>query len=414
MVENYDFDEILDRTQLSTMKWEAEIDRLNDPGLLCLGTAEMDFRSATPIVKALEDVVRSGYFGYPYKRDSYYAAIIGYFERHFNWAIKQEWIASHVGIYPSMQPLIEELTEPGDEIVYQTPVHFVFKEVIEKAGRRAVPNPLTCHAEHYEIDFDNLEKTITPRTRMLLFCSPHNPVGRVWSRQELSRLHGIVVRHNLLVVSDEVYSGMIHGGHQHIPIASISREVAFKTVTLVSTSKSFNTTGLKHSLVIAENPDLLAAYRSGLGRSNLHFGSSIFGEAATEAAFRDCDHWTVQLMHYIRANFLFLREFIAEHMPMVCVTEPEAGYFAWLNFSNLISQPSDLKHFFERNARVVVTPGDLMGPGGENHVRINLGCPRTILEQALKRIAACCVILAEKNDGGVLFEASQVSPRENI
>jgi len=384
----YDFDEVLDRRGLSAMKWEAEIDRLNDPSLLCLGTAEMDFRSAAPIIEALQKVVRTGYFGYPYKRASYFEAIIGYFARHFDWTVQREWIASHVGIYPSMQPLIEELTEPGDEILCQTPVHFVFREVIESAGRRAVPNRLACRAGRYEIDFEGLERAVTPRTRMLLFCSPHNPVGRVWSRPELERLQEIVVRHNLLVVSDEVYSGLIHEGRRHVPLASLSREMSFRTLTLVSASKSFNTTGLKHSLVVCENPDLLAAYQRGLRRSNLHFGSSMFGEAATEAAFRDCDGWTLELMRYVRANFDFLQGFLAARMPAVRITEPEAGYFAWLDFSRFGLAQAGLKHFFERQARVTVTDGHTMGPGGEHHVRINLGCPRAILASALERIAA--------------------------
>ncbi|QDG94697.1 pyridoxal phosphate-dependent aminotransferase (plasmid) [Rhizobium sp. NIBRBAC000502774] len=390
IIMRYDFNEILDRRHLSSKKWEGEIDRLNDPSLLCLGTAEMDFRSAPPIVRALEEIARSGYFGYPYKRDSYYEATIGFLARRFGWTVKREWIHSHVGIYPSIQPLIEELTEPGDEILYQTPVHSIFQEIIESAGRRAIPNPLVTRSHRYEIDFDGLEKAITAKTRMLLFCSPHNPVGRVWTKTELEQLNAIVLRHKIVVVSDEVYCGLIYPGQRHIPLASLSKEASLNTVTLISASKSFNTTGLKHSLVIAENPDLQSAFRQGMKRGNLYFASSIFGEAATEAAFRDCDDWSAELMRYVEANFRFLKDFLAHRIPAVQATEPEGGYFAWLDFSNLGLTVDGLKQLFEFDARVVVSMGEPMGPGGTGHVRINLGCPKIILEQALERIAAAC------------------------
>lgn len=369
------------------MKWEAEIARKSDPTLLCFGTAEMDFPAAPAVLAAVRRVAGAGHFGYPLKRPSYYEAITGFFERRFGWHVEKEWLASNVGIYPSMQPIIAELTEPGDEILYQSPVHHVFPEVIDAAGRVAVANPLKKVGSRYEMDFDDLIARITSRTRMLILCSPHNPVGRVWRRDELARLHEICLAHDILVVSDEVYNGLILPGATFTPFAAVSAEASLNSITLTSASKSFNLTGLKHSLVIAENATLRHAYLTGLKRSNLHFGGCIFGQAATEAALRDCDPWTEALVAYLQGNLMHLREFLAAELPEVTLTEPEATYFAWLDFARFGLSDDALRAFLEDEAHVVLTPGHLLGQGGSGHARLNLATPRVILDQGLKRIA---------------------------
>lgn len=386
-VSRFGFDEPMDRSQLSSMKWEAEIARKNDPDLLCLGTAEMDFRSAPAILHALQSVVDAGHFGYPMKRASYYDAIIGYFQRRFGWQVQKPWIASNVGIYPSMQPIIEELTEAGDEIVYQPPVHHIFPEIIVAAGRAAVANPLRLNAGRYEMDFDDLAGKITARTRMLLLCSPHNPVGRVWSRDELSRLSEICVANGIIVVTDEVYCGLIYPNVTFTPFAAVSPVASMTSITLVSASKSFNLTGLKHSLVITENPKFRDAYLRGLKRNNLYFGGCIFGQAATEAAFRDCDEWSDAAVAYIRDNYEHLKAFLKNHLPEVSLTEPEATYFAWLDFTRLGMADEELKSLLEDGAHVNATMGAPLGPGGEGHIRVNLATQRNILDQALWRLS---------------------------
>ncbi|MES2436221.1 MAG: PatB family C-S lyase [Pseudomonadota bacterium] len=386
----YDFDVPIDRSKLSTMKWEAEIARKNDSSLLCFGTAEMDFRSAPPILEAIRRVADSGHFGYPLKRHSYFEAITGFFQRRFSWRIEESWIASNVGIYPSMQPIIEEFSRSGDEIIYQPPVHQIFPEVIASANRVAVANPLRQVGGRYEMDFDDLASKITSRTKILLLCSPHNPVGRVWSRAELTRLHDICAAHNILVVSDEVYCGIIFPGVIFTPFAAVSPEASMNSITLVSASKSFNLTGLKHSLVIAENPRLREAYFDGLKRSNLHFGGCIFGQAATETAFRDCDDWSAALVDYIQGNLDHLRSFLRENLPEVGLTEPEATYFAWLDFSRLGLPDERLRMLLEDEAHVVIAPGSSLGQGGTSHVRLNLATSRVTLHQGLRQIAAAC------------------------
>ncbi|KAF7962074.1 hypothetical protein AWV80_26080 [Cupriavidus sp. UYMU48A] len=365
-----------------------EIARTGDNSLLCFGTADMDFRSAPEIISLLASTVQRGHFGYPFKRASYYEAIIGFYARKFGWNIEKEWISSNVGIYPSMQPLIEELTDPGDEIIYQTPVHHIFKEVIEAAGRTAVQNPLMGRDGRYEMDFDNLAQVVTDRTRLFLLCSPHNPVGRVWTRGELLRLHEFCHSRGIVVLADEVYCGLLYPSVEFTPMAALSEEASLNTVTLFSASKSFNVTGLKHSLVITESKKLREAYLNGLKRNNLYYGGCIFGQAATEAALRDGDQWADAVMDYVSDNHRLLTQFLNDHIPEARVYQAEATYFAWVDLSALRMSTEQLQYFFERNAHIIVTHGAALGTGGEGHVRINLGCPRTVLTCGLHRIAA--------------------------
>ena len=381
------FDCVLDRSHLSTVKWEMEIEQKGDPSLLCLGTAEMDFKAAPPILDALARVARTGHFGYPYKPDSYYESVIGFFARNFGWHIERPWIANNVGIYPSMHPIIEELTNPGDEIIYQTPVHHIFQEVIACSGRTPVANPLRKLDGRYEMDLVDLANKVTKRTKLLLLCSPHNPVGRVWSSEELLQLHQFCLDRGIVVISDEVYFGLIYNDVKFVPFASVSHEASTNSITVLSTSKSFNLAGLKHSLVIAENPALLDAYKKGLMKNNLYFGGCIFGQAATEAAFREGDSWLRSVMDYVEGNFSFVENFLRHHFPEVAVTRPEATYFAWLDCSRLAPTSEDLRQLIEDQARIAVTYGEALGPGGEGHIRLNLATSRSTLAAGLDRLA---------------------------
>lgn len=383
----YDFDEVLDRSKLSTLKWEMEIQQRGDADVLCFGTADMDFRAPPPVLEALTRVTEAGHLGYPLKSKSYFKAITDYWERHFDWSVHPSWIASHVGIYASMEPIIEELTKAGDEIIFFSPVHKVFPEVIEANQRCPVAVRLSNEGGHYRIDFAALRRAISAKTRMLLLCSPHNPVGRVWTKEELTELSAICLEKGIIVVSDEVYSGLLYPGITFVPYAKVSRDASAQSITLVSASKSFNLTGLKHSHVITENAGFMAAYMRGLKRSNLHYGGSIYGHAAAEAAFRDCDAWSTALMRYIAGNFDFLKSYLHQHMPDVKVAQPEATYVAWLDFSATGLTEDGLRSLFDREARIVVTFGEPMGPGGELHARFNLGAPRSVIEKGLKRLA---------------------------
>ncbi|MGR9193199.1 MalY/PatB family protein [Rhizobium leguminosarum] len=392
----YDFDTVLDRGNLSTLKWEMEIARAKDPGLLSFGTADMDFRSPPAVLKAVQSVAKEGHFGYPLKRPGYYEAIVGYLDRHFGWKVEKEWLESGVGIYQSMHPVITELTEPGDEIIYQPPVHHVFAEIIEANDRVAVSNQLLNRRGAYEMDFAGLEAAITCRTKLLLLCSPHNPVGRVWTLDELRRLAAICERRNIIVVTDEVYSGLLYPGSTFVAFASLSQWTSMNTYTMISPSKPFNLTGLKHSIVIAANPAFRAAYRKGIARTNLHYGTSIFGLAGAEAGYRDSDDWTDALMQYVAQNFEYVLEQFGKHLPEVTLTVPEATYFSWLDLAPLGAAKERYQALIEREARLVVTYGEPMGPGGEEHIRLNLATPLSNLAAGVDRLISVLVPLTNR------------------
>ncbi len=393
----FDFDTPLERGNLSTLKWEMEIARANDPSLLSFGTADMDFRSPPAVLEALRQVAEDGHFGYPLKRDSYYDAIVGYLRRHFNWSIERDWLDSGVGIYQSMHPVITELTQPGDEIIYQPPVHHVFAEIIEANERVAVANQLASTNGSYEMDFADLEAKITDRTRLLLLCSPHNPVGRVWRTDELLKLEAICAKNNIVVVTDEVYSGLLYPGSAFVPFASISPWALMNTYTMISPSKPFNLTGLKHSIVIAANPSLLKAYRKGVARTNLQYGTSIFGLAGAEAGYRDSDNWSATLMRYVAGNFEYVRSQFTLHLPEVVLTVPQATYFSWLDLTALGAARQTYQSLIEEEARLVVTYGEPMGPGGEQHIRLNLATPRTNVVAGIHRLLSVLVPLTGRS-----------------
>lgn len=377
---------ITDRSGLCTAKWEMEFARKGRNSLLSFGTADMDFRSPRPVIQAIEQAAHRGHFGYPAKSAGYYEAILGYLQRRFDWRIEQEWLQSATGIYASMAALVLELTRPGDEIIYQTPVHHIFEELIRTNERVPVANPLKLVGGQYEMDLDHLTRAITARTKLLFLCSPHNPVGRVWTRIELTALHELCERRGIVVVSDEVYGGLLFPGVTFTPMASLSRSASLNTITVTSASKPFNTTGLKHSIVIAENERFRAAYLQGMRRTNMQYGGSLFGQVATEAAFRDGDEWSRQLMVLIARNFEATKNFLAEHMPVARMCQPQATYFAWIDCRFMGLSDADLVSFFEDEADIIVSSGQVLGPGGEGHVRLNLGCTQDVLVEGLQRI----------------------------
>lgn len=398
----FDFDAKLERSNLSTLKWEMEIAQARDPGLLPFGTADMDFRSPPAVLQALRRVADDGHFGYPLKRDSYYDAIVSYLQRHFDWVIERDWLESGVGIYQSMHPVITELTQLGDEIIYQPPVHHVFSEIIEANERVAVSNQLVATAGSYEMDFAGLEAKITDRTRLLLLCSPHNPVGRVWTMDELRRLAAICEKNNIIVVTDEVYSGLLYPGSKFIPFATVSPWAAMNTFTMISPSKPFNLTGLKHSIVIAANPEFRKAYRKGIARTNLQYGGSTFGLAGAEAGYRDSDEWSAALMRYVRENFEYVFKQFAHHLPEVVLAVPQATYFSWIDLTALGATKETYRSLIAEEARVVVTYGDPMGPGGEQHIRLNLATPRANVIVAVDRLLAALMPLVGRSyPGGI-------------
>lgn len=306
--------------------------------------------------------------------------------RH-QWEIDREWILSAPGVVPSINLAIQAFTAPGDEIIIQTPVYPPFFSCIVKNKRQIIENPLINSNGYYEIDFEDLESKITPRTKMLLLCSPHNPVGRVWTKEELLHLSDICLRHNIIILADEIHSDLIFKGHKHIPVASLSPEINQLTITCISPSKTFNIAGLYSSFMITadqEKRDLLCQVMDALDFSK----GNLFAVAAVEAAYYEGAAWLDQLLPYLESNAEYAVAYIGKHIPGIKVKKPEGTYLAWLDFRELFQEPALLKEFLIKKARVGLNDGTTFGKQGAGFARLNFACPRSQLNEGLVRIKA--------------------------
>ena len=382
------FEQELEREKINCLKWDLEIQRTKDKDLLCFGTADMDIRAPGPVLDAICAVAQVGHLGYPLIRPSYYEAVIEWQKRLSGWVIQKEWIDDNVGVYASCYAIMDALTERGDEIIIQSPVHYPFAALTGINGRVSLVNPLVQEDGMYRMDLDGFARMITPRTRLLWLCNPHNPVGRAWDADELRKLGEICLENNIIIMSDDVYCGLLYPGKRYTPLASLSPELAQNTLTLWSTSKIYNTTGVRHSLVVCPNPDFLERYRFTMQKQSLAYGKNIFGLAVTEAAFNACDEWVRQLMVDVQEHHALAKTVLEEGIPGVQVGEMEATYVAWVDARCLGLAPEKTVEFFENQARVIVEPGHKFGEAGNGFFRMNLATSRERLLGGLERIVA--------------------------
>lgn len=381
----YQFNVPVDQTQLQTMKWEPRYREHKD--LLCYSLADSDFCAPPQLVRRLVERASKPHYGYTYRPDSFYDAIVNWYGRHAAWPIRPEWISKGYGIYPSICLMIQEFTKPGDGVIFQTPVHEVFWTVIRSNGRHPVENPLVLTDRGYQIDFEDFEaKIVRNKVRMYMLCNPHNPVCRAWSGSELSRLAEICMKHGVLIVSDEVYAPLVHPGYAFVPIASLSPEISSHTITCFSPSKAFSLTGIKDSLVIAENPAYFQRYEEALVRMNMNFGANLFGTVAIQCVLDECDGWLEQQLHYVVETRRQMEEYLAEMLPEIKLMPSQATCFGWLDFHSLGLADERLEEFLIKQAKVLLRPGYHMGPGGSGFMRMVLSCPRETVMQGLRQI----------------------------
>ena len=384
----YDFDEMIRRNGLSTMKWEAEIQRTGYEDLLCFGTADMDFSSPEPVLQAVRQIADAGHLGYPYPPEAYYDSIRCWLERIGGWRVDVRKASSvNVGIYTAVWCVLDALTRPGDEVIIQTPVHFCFRQMLLDNDRVPVCNPLVLRDGRYEMNFEALERCFTENTRLFWLCNPHNPVGRAWTREELGRLGEICERHDVMILSDDVYCGLVYPGYRYTPMASLSKELSRRTITCYSPSKIYNTTGIKFSFVIAENPEILERYNRSLRKLDLTYGMNLFGIQTAIAAFDRCDGWVEALMEYIAGNHRYAEMTVRGRMPLAHITEADSTYFAWIDMKCLGFEEGEAEAYFEREAHIIISPGEELGPGGEGFIRLNLACRRAVLSEGMERMA---------------------------
>jgi len=382
----YDFDRVIDRRNTDSTKWGFNAKLFGDPNVLAMWVADMDFLAPAPVIEALKQRAEHGIFGYPHYSATYLEAISGWMSRRHQWTIQHEWVTSVPGVVPALALALRAFTQPGDKVIVQQPVYHPFAHITRNNGRQLVVNHLRLVNGRYEMDFDELEKLIDARTKVLILCSPHNPVGRVWTRDELAQLGEICVRRNVLILSDEIHHDLILPGYKHVPTACVSESIAENTVTFVAPSKTFNVPGLSAALVITPNARLRAQYNTELENAALLHGN-IFGNVGLEAAYAHGDAWLDQLLVYLQGNFDFLSAFLLENIPHIKLIAPEGTYLAWLDCRALGLSDTALHDLFLKRAKIALNDGKMFGAGGEGFVRLNLGCPRSILASALEQLA---------------------------
>lgn len=380
-----DFNKIIHRRNTNSYKWDRCEEIFGTDDLIPMWVADMDFEAPEEVKRALKDRVEHGVFGYTFIPDSFYESIIDWQLSRNDWRIEKDWIITAPGVVPSIKACIQTFTSPGEEIIVQTPVYFPFFSSIKLNGRTLIKNPLKFDFNRYEMDFEDLEKKISDKTRMLILCNPHNPVGRVWKKEELERLGEICLKNNIIIVSDEIHSDLIMPGYKHTPIASISKEFSEITITCTSVSKTFNLAGLSMSYLIISNPDLKSRYVHTIQRTGLST-TNIFGIIALETSYRYGSNWLDELIEYLRKNRDFVKDFLKEKIPFVKTTELEGTYLMWLNFKELGLKQEELKNLLYNEAKVGLQDGRMFGEEGEGFMRMNIACPKPILEEAMKRI----------------------------
>ena len=374
----YDFDQVIERRGTDSNKWQ----RYGDD-VIPLWVADMDFISPDPIIRALHQRIDHGIFGYTRPTQELRIAILERFKRLYHWEIREEDIVFLPGLVTGLNLAYHAFSHPGDGVLVQPPVYFHFVHDPVMHGRVLDDPPLVQTGDTYEIDFDDFEKSITHRTRIFLFCNPHNPVGRVYSRGELEKIAEICIRRNVILCSDEIHCDLLFPKYQHIPIATLNPEVANQTVTLMAPSKTFNTAGLHCGFAIIQNLRLRKIWET--FSHGLIPSVNILGHVAALAGYRDGKDWLDQVLLYLRANRDFLAQFLREKLPHIRMARMEATYLAWLDCrdAGILGNPSD---FFLRRAKVALNDGSEFGKGGEGFVRLNFACPRKTLVEALDRM----------------------------
>lgn len=380
----YNFDELVDRTNTNCIKYDARKMFFGNEDLLPLWVADMDFRTPDFIVEAIKKRTEHELFGYTFRPESYNQSIVNWLKRRHNWEIKPEWISFSPGVVAGLTLAIEAFSNPGDGVILQPPVYFPFFDSVKGTGREMIENPLRIENGRYYFDLEDLKQKITSKTKLLLLSNPHNPGGMAWNKDELSELAQICLENKILIISDEIHSDLIFPGFKHTPLAAISDQFAQNCVICMAPSKTFNTAGLTTSFLVIPNKRHLAAYERVMRLPHLHMGN-IFGTVALEAAYTHGDEWLAQLMSYLQGNYALLEKFFQENFPKVKVMRPEATYLIWIDFSAMGLSDEDLnKKLIEGG--VGLNRGVQFGKQGSGFMRMNIGCTRVVLQEALERI----------------------------
>ncbi len=383
---NLDFDTIIDRKNTDCLKYDFAKRRGMPEDVLPLWVADMDFKTSSYVEDALAERARHGIFGYSESQTPYFEIVRDWMKRHHDWEVKEPWLIKTPGVVFALAMAVKAYTEPGDGVLIQSPVYYPFSEVIEDNGRRIVSNTLVLGEDHkYHIDFEDFERQIKENQIKLFFlCNPHNPVGRVWTAEELTRLGDICLKYQVTVVSDEIHSDFIFRG-RHQVFADLKKEYADITVTCTAPSKTFNLAGLLLSNIFISNRELRHKFRQQVNAAGIS-QLSPFGLVACETAYTQGEEWYQAMLAYVAENIAFTKEYVEKQLPGVEMVEHEGTYLVWLDFRKTGLSVEELEDLIVNRAKLWLDSGKIFGKSGEGFQRINVACPRRILEESLRRI----------------------------
>jgi cystathionine beta-lyase len=377
----YDFDRVIDRRSTNSNKW-----RKYPPDVLPLWVADMDFASPEPVVRALRERAEHGVYGYGFEGPEFAQVFVDRLQKRYGWTVSPEAVVMIPGVIPGFNVACRALTVPGDGLLMQLPA---YPPILRSPGNHDLTRdeaPLGREPDgRYVADLDAFRAAIHGRTRAFLLCNPHNPVGRVFTKQELDGMAGICLERDLAIIADEIHCDLLYGAHRHVPMASLGPEVARRTITLMAPSKTFNLAGLKVSVAVIQDAALRERFLAARG-DYVQAQVNIMGYAAALAAYRDGDAWLAELLRYLEANRDFLADYVRRHLPGVTMTPPEGTYLAWLDCRGAGPAASDPFTFFLERAKVALNDGALFGRGGQGFVRLNFGSPRALLTEGLERM----------------------------
>lgn len=379
------FDEQIDRFGTYSFKWGKTKEIFGEKDLLPMWVADMDFRPPKAVTNAFMKRVSHGIYGYTYTPDSTYHAIQQWVQRRYRWKIDSSWISFSQSVVPAISTAIRAFTEIGDKVMIQSPVYAPFYEMVEKNKREIINCPLKLTNNKYEIDFAAFEHCLKSGVKLFLLCNPHNPGGRVWTKEELTKIGELCIQYECLIFSDDIHADLVFEPYQYEPIASLSEKFSNHVITAISPSKTFNLAGLNAAVVISENPRLKQQFDF-IQRQQGFFSLGTFGIIGMEAAYAHGEEWLLQLLAYLKENIAITKRFIDNELPDIQMMEPEGTYLLWLNCSTFNLADEQLINLLLKKGKLALEPGTKYGQGGEGFVRMNIACSRTVLLEGLRRL----------------------------
>ena len=381
----WNFDEPAGREVTDYIKYDRREETFGVKDIIPMWVADMDFNTPDFVVESLQKRLEHQIYGYSFRSSEYFQSMISWIKTRHNWTVEKEWISFSPGIVPALNFCTLAFTQPGDSIIVQPPVYFPFFSAAESHGRNLIYNRLTESEGKWDMDYNSLIAGIDSKTKMIIISNPHNPVGRVWTPEELNNLADICLKNNILIISDEIHCDLVLPGFTHTPMASLSEKIAENTVTLIAPSKTFNLAGLSTSSVIIKNPVLRKSFNRIV--DNLHVGNgNIFGNTASIAAYANGHKWLDALLDYIDNNIEFVKDYCGKMIPEIIPVQPEATYMIWLDCRRFGMSGKDLQNFFVHKAGVGMNEGSTFGPGGEGFMRMNIGTTHQTVMKAMEQI----------------------------